>query len=128
MRAYIPKTDCRMDLWTPSAHTTGCAYKVRSIGVALPRHKPDLMHVVYYFRALRITTTSYCHLGTPLRTYYGATRTRLRNAPPSKVLWHFSTKDWTYGSTGKSRNDRRQSNHGYTHLAFSSCVKWRSFS
>ncbi|KIM40709.1 hypothetical protein M413DRAFT_446106 [Hebeloma cylindrosporum] len=27
VRTYIPKTDCRMDLWTPSTHTTGCPYK-----------------------------------------------------------------------------------------------------
>ena len=30
VRAYIPKTDCRMDLWTPSTHTTRCPYKVRT--------------------------------------------------------------------------------------------------
>lgn len=29
VRAYIPKTDCRMDLWTPSTHMTACPYKVR---------------------------------------------------------------------------------------------------
>jgi uncharacterized protein (DUF427 family) len=38
VRAYIPKTDCRMDLWTPSTHTTGCPYKVRAYrtGLAVP--------------------------------------------------------------------------------------------
>ena len=36
-RAYIPKTDCRMDLWTPSTHTSACAYKVRTIGLASNR-------------------------------------------------------------------------------------------
>jgi len=27
VRTYIPKTDCRMDLWVPSDFTTGCPYK-----------------------------------------------------------------------------------------------------
>ncbi|PPQ98157.1 hypothetical protein CVT26_003203 [Gymnopilus dilepis] len=27
VRTYIPKTDCRMDLWQPSDLTTGCPYK-----------------------------------------------------------------------------------------------------
>ncbi|KAF9533995.1 hypothetical protein CPB83DRAFT_844918, partial [Crepidotus variabilis] len=27
MRAYLPKTDCRLDLWQESNHTTGCPYK-----------------------------------------------------------------------------------------------------
>ncbi|KAF8972275.1 hypothetical protein BDZ97DRAFT_1783997 [Flammula alnicola] len=27
VRTYIPKTDCRMDLWVPSETTTGCPYK-----------------------------------------------------------------------------------------------------
>ena len=28
VRTYIPKTDCRMDLWVPSDLKTGCPYKV----------------------------------------------------------------------------------------------------
>jgi uncharacterized protein (DUF427 family) len=29
VRTYIPKTDCRMDLWEPSDTMTACPYKVR---------------------------------------------------------------------------------------------------
>jgi RNase P/RNase MRP subunit p29 len=30
VRTYIPKTDCKMELWVPSNTKTGCPYKVSS--------------------------------------------------------------------------------------------------
>ena len=83
------------------------------------------MQNLVYSRELRVITTSYCPLETPLKTYYGGTKTQLQSAPLSKVLWHFSTKDWMYSSTEKSRNDRHL---GYTYFKPFLIINWRPIS
>ena len=63
IRYYIPKTDCKVELLTPSGTSTQCPYKVRPVSVVrVPRRasEPGLTHA----RSLQ-GVASYYHVNLP---------------------------------------------------------------